>query len=154
MAFWDRLTNRGNVEDRRGAGPVVAGGIGATGIALYLIFNLLTGGEIDVGTVLNSLESAQVQQQTDPKEFEGEDSYEVFASTVLGSNNQMWANVFSSQNRNYVAPTLVLFRQATESACGGASSASGPHYCSLDNTIYLDETFFDEASCALWCRKS
>lgn len=144
MAFWDKIKSRGNVEDRRGLGPVVVGGVGAAGLALYILFNVLTGGEIDVGTVLNEVQNVQVEQQTNPESFEGEDNYEVFASTVLGSNNDMWNDLFASQNKSYQEPELVLFRDSTDSACGGASSQVGPHYCPLDETIYLDETFFDE----------
>lgn len=61
----------------------------------------------------------------------------------LGQNNDMWAQIFAENNRSYT-PTLVLFRQATTSSCGTATSQVGPHYCPLDQTIYLDETFFDE----------
>jgi predicted metalloprotease len=49
-----------------------------------------------------------------------------------------------SWHKTYVAPKLVLFRGSTDSACGGATSDMGPHYCPYDSTIYLDETFFDE----------
>lgn len=145
MAIWDRIGSRGNVEDRRGMAPVV-GGVGLTGVALYVIFNLLTGGEVDVGTVLNELENSQISQQqpANSEQFAGEDDYEVFASTVLGSNNDMWNEIFSQQNKTYNPPRLVLFRTATQSGCGTATSEVGPHYCSLDETIYLDETFFDE----------
>ncbi len=144
MAFWDRIKSRGDVEDRRGLGPVAVGGLGVGGLAIYLLFNVFTGNNIDVGTVLNTIQNAQVQTQQDTSQYEGEDSYEVFASTVLGSNNDAWRKIFESQNRNYTEPKLVLFRESTDSACGGATSEVGPHYCSLDNTIYLDETFFDE----------
>ena len=77
-------------------------------------------------------------------DFEGADQYEVFVSTVLGSVNSMWEEAFAKNNSEYVAPKLVLFRGGTQSACGGAFSEVGPHYCPLDETIYLDETFFEE----------
>lgn len=132
------------MDDRRSAGPVVAGGIGITGIILYLLFNLLTDGQVDIP--LDQLESLTVdsQQNLSEKDFEGADSYEVFASTVLGSNNDMWTEVFKKAQKSYTPPRLVLFRSAVESACGVATSQVGPHYCTLDQTIYLDETFFDE----------
>lgn len=144
MALWDKISKRGNVEDRRGMGPGVVGGLGLTGVLLILLFNYLGGGNI--GDVLTQLQDVQLQptQSYDAKDFEGADSYEVFASTVLGSGNDMWKNVFSQNNLTYTEPKLVLFRGATESACGGADTRVGPHYCPLDQTIYLDETFFDE----------
>lgn len=144
MALWDRISSRGNVEDRRGLGSAI-GGIGVGGLALYLVFSLLTGGEIDMGQVLSQLETTQFEQQNiGSDDFAGEDEYEVFASTVLGSNNDLWEQKFSQRNRDYNPPRLILFRAATQSACGTATSQVGPHYCPLDETIYLDETFFDE----------
>lgn len=144
MALWDRIGSRGNVEDRRGMVPVV-GGVGITGVALYLLFSVLTGSEIDVGQVLSELESSQLQStDLNSNQFAGADDYEVFASTVLGSNNDLWNSVFSENNKSYEPPRLVLFRTATQSSCGTATSQVGPHYCPLDETIYLDETFFDE----------
>lgn len=143
MANWGNIGSRGSVEDRRGMAPL-AGGLGVTGVILIVAVNFLLGG--DVGDAIRILENVPIEQQqiADPKQFAGEDSYEVFASTVLGSNNDMWKKVFGLMNKSYVDPKLVLFRNATNSACGGARSDVGPHYCSLDKTIYLDETFFDE----------
>jgi uncharacterized protein len=144
MADWGKIGSRGDVEDRRGMAPVALGGLSLTGVALVVIFNLLTGGSPT--DILRQLENIPIQQQSNVNkaEFEGEDNYEVFASTVLGSNNDMWSNVFSKMNKTYTPPKLVLFRTATQSACGGADSQVGPHYCPPDKTIYLDETFFDE----------
>ncbi len=145
MAIWDKIASRGHVEDRRSLAPAV-GGLGATGIVLYLLFSVLSGSEISAPDILNQLNTLQpqAQQTQDPSEFQGADEYEVFASTVLGSNNELWNNEFSSQNKTYTPPKLVLFRTATTSSCGSATSEVGPHYCPLDQTIYLDETFFNE----------
>lgn len=146
MALWDRISSRGQVEDRRGVGPVAVGGMGVVGLGMYLLMSLMSGSEINLPDVLGQLEQIQTQNQqpTDPSRFEGADAYEVFASTVLGSNNDAWRRVFSEQNIVYREPRLVLFRQATDSGCGTATSRVGPHYCPVDETIYLDETFFDE----------
>lgn len=146
MANWGKIESRGNVEDRRSMAPALAGGAGIAGVALYLLFTVLSGNEVSVPDVLQQLESIPVEQQqsANAEQFEGADDYEVFASTVIGSNNDMWANIFSSSGRTYTPPKLVLFRTATESGCGNATSQIGPHYCPADATIYLDETFFDE----------
>lgn len=145
MANWDRILSRGNVEDRRSFAPA-AGGLGIAGIALYFLVSYLTGTEITVTDVLSQLENVQVEQNQTlgASEFEGADQYETFASTVLGSNNDMWTNLMAKSGKEYNPPKLVLFRQATQSGCGTATSSVGPHYCPLDQTIYLDETFFDE----------
>lgn len=144
MALWDKLSSRGSVQDRRGFGPVAAGGLSLTGLAIITAITLLSGGNI--GDVLGQIQNAPVvtQQSYNAADFEGADSYEVFASTVLGSANDLWVQQFAKRNMTYEAPMLVLFRGSTESSCGGASSSIGPHYCPRDNTIYLDETFFEE----------
>lgn len=147
VADWTRIPNRGNVEDRRSFGPAsIGGGIGLAGLALTLLFNYLSTGEVRVDDLLRTIDQSQVltSQPLNTADFEGNDTYEVFASTVLGSTNEMWTGIFAVQNVTYEAPKLVLFRVATESACGGADSRMGPHYCPNDKTIYLDETFFDE----------
>jgi uncharacterized protein len=149
MANWGRIGSRGNVEDRRSMVPMGIGGLSITGVALLLLLNVLTGG---VATdVLNQLENIPIEQQQDMQrdEFAGEDSYEVFAATVLGSNNDMWVSVFTRSGREYTEPRLVLFRSATQSGCGTATSSVGPHYCPYDRTIYLDETFFQELTSRL-----
>ncbi len=151
MAFWDKLSSRGNVEDRRGSRSALAlggGGLGLGGLILVLALNFLNGG--DVTDVLSTLENVQVAPQNiNTQQFEGADSYEVFASTVLGSTNDVWTDYFNKNNRNYQPPKLVLFRNYTQSKCGGAETTVGPHYCPNDQTIYLDETFFDELKAVL-----
>jgi len=143
MANWDLIKSKGRVVDRRGVAPLV-GGISLTGVVLLVAFNLLTGG--DLGDVVGQLNQLPLENTVveNSQEFEGEDEYEAFAAAVIGSNNQLWSDKFAQRNEVYRQPTLVLFRQATNSGCGTASSRVGPHYCSLDETIYLDETFFNE----------
>jgi len=145
MAFWDRLGTNGNVEDRRGLGGAV-GGLGLGGLALVVALNFLGGGDFStlLPTLLKQLGQVQSATSYNAADFEGADSYEVFASTVLGSNDQMWERIFAENSLTYEPPTLVLFRGATPSSCGGADADVGPHYCPTDRTIYLDETFFDE----------
>lgn len=150
MADWGKILSRGNVEDRRGFGPVAAtGGLGVLGVIGILAFNLLTGGAVDpaqVNDILTQLQQLQPAQtsQIQPEQFRGSDDYEVFTSTVLGSTNDVWGQIFRDSGEQYREPKLVLFRGATNSACGGATSAAGPHYCPVDQTIYMDETFFEE----------
>jgi uncharacterized protein len=144
MALWDKISSRGNVEDRRGMTPLAigGGGLGLGGIALFLILTYLNGG--NATDVLNQLPLQAPTAQISSEDFAGADNYEVFTSTVLGSTTDYWTKAFAAQNLTYTPPKLVLFRTATQSACGYASSEMGPHYCPEDQTIYLDETFFDE----------
>lgn len=142
MALWDKIGSRGNVEDRRSFAPAV-GGLSLGGVAIVLLLNYLSGGSIT--DVLSQLPTQQAPTaQISSEDFSGADSYEVFASTVLGSTNDYWTEAFAKNNRTYSPPRLVLFRQATQGGCGISNSEVGPHYCPTDKTIYIDETFFDE----------
>lgn len=149
MALWDKLSTRGNVEDRRSAGPGMITGISGIGMLAVLLLTLLGGGGEGVNDILSQLQDMQGSSTSQESgEYAGEDSYERFASTVLGSNNEVWSN----QMDGYQEPRLVLFRSATRSACGVATSAVGPHYCPVDKTIYLDETFFEALTNQLGAR--
>ena len=144
MANWDNIEASGNVEDRRRSnGMMLGGGVGLAGIAVFLALNFL-GIQLDpalVNTIIGSIESSQ--STTPSAEFEGQDSYETFAKQVLGSSNTYWTKAFVDSGRTYTEPKLVLYRSMTPTACGTGSSQSGPFYCPADQTIYLDETFFD-----------
>jgi len=69
-----------------------------------------------------------------------------FAAAVLGDTEDVWKAVFQAMGARYEPPRLVLFRRATQSACGHASAATGPFYCSADRELYLDTAFFGELS--------
>lgn len=125
-------------------GGMAIGGLGGVGVIVVLLVTLLGGGGLE--DVVGQLDPGAAPQQpgAQPEEFEGEDDYEMFASTVLGSTDDTWNAIFTASGLEYAEPTLVLFRGATSSGCGNVTSAVGPHYCPADETIYLDETFFDE----------
>jgi predicted metalloprotease len=144
MADWDKILSRGQVEDRRG----MAGGLGGVGlVGTIIILGLMFFSNPDPATlnqILGQLQNQVAQQGLTSEEFQGADSYETFASTVLGSANDVWKGYFQQNNKSYTEPTLILFRGGTASGCGLATSSVGPHYCPIDKAIYLDETFFDE----------
>ncbi len=146
MAKWDQISETGNVEDRRGTRTAgVVGGISVTGIILVLAVGYF-GGTDQALDLLSQMQGGNQSQTTTTvtNEYDGVDTYEKFVSSVLGSNNTLWSDTFERSGQSYQPPKLVLFRDATTSLCGGATSEIGPHYCNLDQTIYLDETFFDE----------
>ncbi|MBP6038518.1 MAG: neutral zinc metallopeptidase, partial [Candidatus Saccharimonas sp.] len=151
MADWDQISTEGNVEDRRGTTPTIAfagaGGIVALLLTLglnYLGLNVPQSTVEDVLSTVQSLNAGSASSTEQSPEFKGDDSYEVFTRKALGSTDDVWANVFQRNNLTYTKPRLVLFRQATQSGCGIATTQVGPHFCPEDDTIYLDETFFDE----------
>lgn len=135
MANWNKLGSRGHVEDRRS----MAGGVGVLGTLAIVGLTYLMGGD-PISALFQLQGGSNPLSEEERAAYEGMDSYENFSSLVLGSLDEYWAGIYTG----YEAPTLVLFRGSTSSACGGASSYSGPHYCPTDATLYLDETFFEE----------
>lgn len=145
MAVWDNLGSSGSVEDRRGMSGVALGGAGLMGIVLFLALSFM-GVQVDpalLEQIAGTTTDTSLPAKDQPAEYQGQDSYEKFVSTVLGTTNQYWHKAFAAENKSFTEPKLVLFRGATQSGCGVATTQVGPHYCPLDETIYLDETFFD-----------
>lgn len=150
MAFWDKLGTSGSVDDRRNNSPSGMFAISSkTGLIIVIAIAALGffGVQLNPQLVELALQLANAgtptQSQSSPPP---DDGYKQFASEVIGSTDSYWSSQFKSMNRSYTKPTLVLFRSATPSGCGVATSDVGPHYCPADKTIYLDETFFDVLS--------
>jgi len=89
-------------------------------------------------------ESAPQQTQSVPTGAPSNDPAAEFIAVVLADTEETWGRVFSSAGRPYREPVLVLFEDSVRSACGSASSASGPFYCPNDQKVYLDLSFFRE----------
>jgi predicted metalloprotease len=147
---WKGLQRSQNVSDRRGGvggmsrGATIGGGGGLIAVVV-VILSVCMGGNSDVGSLLGVVgEQPVVTQPGAAQELEGVDEEEAFIQAVLGTTEEHWNSVFSAAGREYQEPALVLFTSSTPSACGGATSAVGPHYCPLDQTIYVDLDFFDE----------
>lgn len=136
-----------NVEDRRGMGGGKMAGMGIGGIIVIGIITLLMGG--NVGDVLQNVGNmTQVQEQAAPgqqREFTAEEQeLAKFSRQVLAGTEDVWTEVFQRMGRTYTPPTLVLFTSAVQSACGSASAAVGPFYCSGDQKLYIDLSFFSQ----------
>jgi predicted metalloprotease len=67
-----------------------------------------------------------------------------FVATILAETEDVWTKKFKENGLVYKKPKLILFREKVESACGFASSASGPFYCPVDQKVYMDLAFFEE----------
>jgi predicted metalloprotease len=140
---WEGGRRSTNIEDRRGlgAGTVGAGGIGT--LLLVLAVSCLTG--TNPLTLLNMVEEVAPQQtQSVPAGAPSNDPQAEFIAVVLADTEETWGRVFSAAGRQYREPVLVLFEDSVRSACGSASSASGPFYCPGDQKVYLDLSFFRE----------
>ena len=145
---WEDFRASTNVEDRRGMGVGGAGGLGMGAMIILGLVGWALG--IDPRVLIGGAEmvtggrGGQVQQQQGqtgtPQDEAGR-----FAAAILGNTEDVWRDILPKQaNQQYRPPKLVLFSQATRSGCGNAQSAMGPFYCPLDQTVYIDLSFFED----------
>ena len=133
-----------NVEDRRGKGGgrgmMIGGGLGTIVMVLVVMF---LGG--DPSTVLNNSGVMQGQGQTEQRQLTEEElkTYE-FVRMVTAETEETWTEIFEEHGLEYKKPKVVMFEQVTQSGCGTAQAAMGPFYCPVDETIYMDMSFFNE----------
>lgn len=140
---WRGRRGSRNIEDRRGRKSVgKAGGVGGLGLVAVLVIGYFLG--IDVSPLLQGGGLGGQQTQTVSQEITPADQEAgQFVSVVLADTEEVWAEIFRDQvGQPYNPATLVLFKGATQSPCGGASGASGPFYCPADKKAYLDTDFF------------
>ncbi len=127
-----------NVDDRRGLKPKAAGlGIGGMVVAALLVW--IFGG--NPSSVLQ-LAGNGTTENTEYVATAEEEALAKFASQILAGTEDVWTAEFKKMGRTYTPPKLVLFKDAVQSGCGGATSSSGPFYCSADQCVYLDLDFF------------
>ena len=137
-----------NVEDRRGmstGSKVGVGGIGGI-IILALITWLMGGNPMDVVQQVGGLQG--LQEQTSPQQEQKfsaeEEELAKFSRQILAGTEDVWTDVFQKMGRKYTPPTLVLFTNSVKSSCGEASASVGPFYCSGDQKLYIDLSFFTQ----------
>jgi predicted metalloprotease len=141
---WQGRRGSDNVDDRRGiTGGHLAIGGGVIGLIFILAKFFLGGG--DVNQLQQDLQQQQPQQQEMTAEQKAADDKESqFVRVVLADTEDVWTKIFGDMGKTYTKPTLVLFRDATTSACGNASSSTGPFYCPMDHDEYIDLSFAQE----------
>ena len=146
-----KLTGRresSNVEDRRGLSGGAKAGIGGIGaIIIGVIFSLLQGGNVDVGQIVSTVQQQMAPAgNTDPANFsEEEQQLAKECKQILASTEEVWTKVFKENGwGDYKEPTLVLFTNSVNSACGSATASVGPFYCRGDEKLYIDLSFFTE----------
>ncbi|MEL6437424.1 MAG: neutral zinc metallopeptidase [Pseudomonadota bacterium] len=107
---------------------------------------ILAGGGVPGGSAFDQIiPQTQTQNSRAPQPgVTRNDEQTVFISRVLAETEDVWNGIFEAEGRNYPEPTLVLFERQVQSACGRASSSSGPFYCPADSKIYIDLGFFDQ----------
>jgi uncharacterized protein len=135
-----------DLEDRRGEGGGGIGGvhIGIGGFLILLVLSLVF--KRDFFSLLGGqgVAPGQSNSQPDPQRDAREEPLVQFVSFVLDDTQKTWAGILQSQGIPYQHAKLVLFRDATSSACGAAESATGPFYCPGDEKVYIDLGFYDE----------
>ena len=135
-----------NVDDRRGMSGGTVAGLGIGGIVMIALFTFLQGGNL--GDVITNVGTQMAQSQNvgtpdGQREFtEEEQKLAQFSSQVLASTEDIWGEVFKSMGRTYQNPKMVLYTNAVQTACGQGSASVGPFYCSGDQTLYIDLSFF------------
>jgi hypothetical protein len=133
-----------HVEDRRGGGMMAKGGIGLGTIVLALVAWYFG---IDPQTVLDASQAMQAPSQSQSSPRPGppaQDETSVFVRKVLASTEDAWETIFRDGGSQYRKPGLVLFSDATATACGTGQAAMGPFYCPGDEKVYIDLSFFRE----------
>jgi predicted metalloprotease len=144
---WKRARRSDNVVDARG-GSRMGGGKGLTlgGVAIVVVIGLLSGQ--DPMQILGQLAGQAMQSgpASAPSDSTpaSKDEQSEFVRAVLGDTEDTWREIFQGANKQYRDPTLVLFRDGVNSACGFANAAVGPFYCPGDQRVYIDLAFFRE----------
>jgi uncharacterized protein len=151
---WQDLRRSDNVEDHRDdnassprSGGLPIGQLGIGGVVVVGVISLLLGqNPLQVlGLIANHSAPPPRIQQAPTQQPKAKDPASEFARSILASTEDIWSKVYPEAfGSAYIKPKLYLFRNAVESACGSASSAMGPFYCSADSKVYIDLSFYDE----------
>lgn len=137
---WQGRRGSTNVRTSSSGGKMLGGGIGGIIIAgiLWLVFGVNPMTALQTGQSVTGGGSSSTEVAT------GDDRDTQFVQVVLADTEDVWNQIFSEGGESYQEPSLILFNGQVNSACGSATSATGPFYCPGDQTVYLDTSFFTE----------
>lgn len=140
---WGGGRREGNIEDRRGMGPVgvAGGGIGAVVLAVigYFVFG------VPPETTMNAVNGVQQPAAQEGQRGSVSDREGQFIDVIETSNTDVWKPLLAKHDVNYRPPAaVVLYTQSTGTGCGTGQSAMGPFYCPADQKVYLDTSFWNE----------
>ena len=136
-----------NVEDRRGMSGGAKAGIGGIGaVIIAALFAWMSGGDPLSAGLQAAQEQMGAQTETIGEQnfSEEEQALASDCKKILASTEDVWTKVFEEMGGSYTPPTLVLFTNQVNSACGSATAAVGPFYCSGDQKLYIDLSFFTQ----------
>ena len=143
-----RLTGRresSNVDDRRRSGGGKKAGMGIGGLVVAALVVWMMGGnplsvltQADLGSVLTQQSGGTYEPTAE------EEALAKFSSQILAGTEDVWTKEFKKMGKTYQPPRLVLFTNSVQSGCGGATASTGPFYCSADQSVYIDLSFFTQ----------
>ncbi len=139
-----------NVDDRRRMSGTTKAGIGGlAGVIIACLMAWLSGGNVfqafQQAGGLEAITNRNVttSEQQDREFTEEEQQLALFASQVLASTEDVWTDVFKKQlGKTYIPPRMVLYTGSVQTGCGAGNAAVGPFYCSADQALYIDLSFF------------
>lgn len=156
-----KLTGRresSNVDDRRGSSKTkAAGGVSIVGIIVAMLVVYLQGGNPLSVLSDSSIISSNVSTSASGEAYQPtaeEEEMATLCRQILASTEDVWTKKFQEVGLEYEPPTLVLFTESVQSACGGATSAVGPFYCSADKMLYIDLSFLTSMKQSLGVKAS
>jgi hypothetical protein len=143
---WRERRQSDNIEDRRGLRVGRAAGIGGIGLVAVYLISMYFG--VDPSVLLSGVQTSQVGSEPGSSEPYRETATEAErreqVAVVLADTEDVWSAVMAKLRGSYREPKVVLFSGAVDSGCGFAEAAVGPFYCSADERVFIDLSFFDE----------
>ena len=134
-----------NVDDRRGMSAAKAGGVGIVGVIIALVMTFMSKGSIDLTDIISNVgQLSNVTEQAEGgREFtEEEQALATFSKQILAGTEDVWTEEFKKLGRTYEPPKMVLYTGSVQTGCGNGSASMGPFYCSADQCLYIDLSFF------------
>ena len=134
-----------NVDDRRRSGGGKKAGMGIGGLVIAALVVWMMGGnplsvltQADLGSMITEQSGGTYEPTAE------EDALAKFSKQILAGTEDVWTKEFKKMGRTYEPPRLVLFHGSVQSGCGGATAQAGPFYCSADQSVYIDLSFFSQ----------
>jgi len=139
-----------NVDDRRSLSGGAKAGLGVGSLVVVALITWFMGGNplsvlqnADMGSLISTGEGTQREMT------EEEQQLATFSRQILASTEDVWTKVFAKYGKQYVAPQMVLYTNSVQTGCGGGTASTGPFYCSADQALYIDLSFFSEMRSSL-----